>query len=245
MMARLQGWFFNFIGTGLVCLAGAVQAASFPAQSYSLLPRQADGGVLFQCSAPGAHAVYLAGDFNGWAHNDGGKISDRQFAMQGPGTNGVWRKVVKLDPGLYKFKFNINGSPDGWFAPDTAYERDADGNVVLRVGPSGEVMIHSARNADWKPQRTERGMLFQLFAPDAFSVYLAGNFNQWAVNNDGLVSSPQYAMEGPDSNGVWRAEVSVPAGEAHYRFVVDGDHWVADPNVDETDKDGNSVLVVK
>ena len=36
--------------------------------------------------------------------------------MSGPDTNGVWRKVVKLDAGTYRFKFNLNGEPAGWFA---------------------------------------------------------------------------------------------------------------------------------
>ncbi len=230
----------------LVCgWLGAAGADTFPAQSYALLPQQTEGGVLFQCLAPGAHAVYLAGDFNGWAHNDGGKITDGQFAMQGPDTNGVWRKVVKLDPGVYIFKFNLNGEPSGWFAPETIDEHDADGNAVVRVGPSGEVLMHSARNAAWKPQRTSRGVLFQFYAPAAFVVYLAGDFNQWGLNKDGLVFFPQYKMYGPDTNGVWSADVGLAAGEYHYQFVVDGDHWVADPNGDETDADGHSVLVVK
>ena len=226
-------------------LGVAARADTFPAQSYALLPRQAEGGVLFQCRAPDAHAVYLAGDFNAWAHNDNGKITDPQYAMQGPDTNGVWRKVLKLDPGVYKFKFNLDGVGAGWFAPETIDEHDPDGNAVLRVGPSGEVMMHSAHNAAWKPQATSRGVLLQFYAPIAFVVYLAGDFNQWAFNKNGLVFLPQYKMFGPDTNGVWSADVGLPAGEYHYQFVIDGDQWVDDPNVDETDKDGHSVLVVK
>ena len=49
------------------CLCGDVLAGSFPDQPYTLLPQPAEGGVVFQCYAPDAHVVYLAGDFNGWA----------------------------------------------------------------------------------------------------------------------------------------------------------------------------------
>src|SRR2546425_726638 len=97
-------------------------AGPFPAQPPGLLPRKSDGGVLFQCSAPDAKTVYLAGDFNEWAHNDGGRITDPAFAMMN--NNGLWNKVVKLDAGIHRFKFNINGDATGWFAPDSAEERD-------------------------------------------------------------------------------------------------------------------------
>lgn len=204
-----------------------------------------DDGVLFQCQTNGARVVYLAGDFNGWASNEGGRITKPEFAMQGPDTNGVWRKVVKLDAGTYRFKFNINGEPDGWFAPDSIDERDGDKNAILRVTGSGDVVVRSTRNPDWKPQRTERGFLFQVYAPDAFIVYLAGDFNDWAKNRDGLAVDPKFAMQGPDSNGVWQATVPLLPGRRLYQFVIDGDRWVTDPNADETDNENHSVLVVK
>ena len=208
-----------------------------------LAVQKTNNGVLFQCQTNGAGVVYLAGDFNGWAHNDAGKITDPATAMTE--SNGVWRKVVKLDAGTYHFKFNFNGDPTGWFAPDSIDECDADGNAIFRVKPSGEVIVRSGLNPAWKPTRTQRGMLFELFAPDAFIVYLAGGFNAWGKNRDGLVSDPKFAMQGPDSDGVWRAEVELPPGRHAYQFVINGDKWIADPNADERDADGRSVAEVK
>ena len=210
-----------------------------------LAVQKSDDGVLFQCQTNGARVVYLAGDFNEWAHNQGGRISDAAFAMSGPDTNGVWRKVVKLDAGTYRFKFNLDGDPTGWFAPDSIDERDADGNAILRVKSAGEVVARGAHNSAWKPQRTDRGVLLQCYAPNAHIVYLAGDFNGWARNRDGLVFDPQFAMRGPDSNGVWRADVDLPFGRHLYQFVIDGDQWKSDPNADESDAEGHSVLVVK
>jgi 1,4-alpha-glucan branching enzyme len=116
------------------------------------VPQKAEGGVLFQCYAPEARAVYLAGDFNGWANNVDGRITNAEFAMSGPDTNGVWRKTVKLDPGVYRFKFNLNGEASGWFAPDSIDELDGDKNAIIHVDASGDVVVRSAHNPRWRPQ---------------------------------------------------------------------------------------------
>jgi 1,4-alpha-glucan branching enzyme len=223
----------------------AFAQTNFPPQPFSLHPQKSDDGVVFQCYAPNAKVVYLAGDFNGWAQNVDGRITKPEFAMSGPDTNSVWRKTIKLDAGAYRFKFNLNGEATGWFAPDSIDERDGDKNAIFRVTATGDVVIRSTRNPKWKPQQTERGVLFQFYAPDAFVVSLAGDFNDWGKNRDGLVSDPQFAMTGPDSNGVWRVGVELKPGRHLYQFVIDGDRWTADPNADENDKENHSVLVVK
>ena len=210
-----------------------------------LVVSRTNDGVLFQCQTNGVRAVYLAGDFNGWAQNEGGRISKGEFAMTGPDTNGVWRKVLPLDPGTYRFKFNVNGESTGWFTPDSIDERDADKNAIFRVTGSGDVIVRSARNEKWKPQRTEQGVRFQFYAPAAHIVYLAGDFNAWGQNRDGLVYDPQFAMTGPDADGVWRIEVELKPGRYLYQFVVDGDQWKADPNAEENDNENHSVVVVK
>jgi len=235
-------------GALLVLLAittTAVAQTQFPPQSLSMLPQKTNGGILFQCYAPGAHVVYLAGDFNAWANNVDGRITDSAFAMSGPDTNGVWRKTVKLDAGAYHFKFNMNGEGNGWFAPDSIDERDGDKNVVLHISASGEVLITSGRNPKWKPRYTSHSVLLACYAPKAHLVYLAGDFNNWAYNRDGLVFDPQFAMRGPDGDGVWHAEVELKPGRHFYEFVIDGDHWIADPNGEETDKEKHSVVEVK
>jgi glycosidase len=82
---------------------------------------------------PGSNpsVVYLPGEFNNWGNNNGGVISDPQFAMiQDPGT-GIWYKTERLRvggpnplpnpqngiPGAYQYKFNEGGSSGGWL-PD-------------------------------------------------------------------------------------------------------------------------------
>jgi 1,4-alpha-glucan branching enzyme len=217
----------------------------FPPQAFSLRPQKAEGGVLFQCYAPAARIVYLAGDFNGWANNVDGRITNAEFALSGPDANGVWHKTVKLDPGVYRFKFNLNGEASGWFAPDSIDELDADKNAIIHVDTHGDAVVRSAHNPGWRPQHTEHGVIFQCYAPEAHLVYLVGDFNEWGHNRDGLVFDPKFAMNGPDTDGVWRATIELKPEQHAYQFVIDGDHWIADPNAEESDDNGHSTLVVK
>jgi hypothetical protein len=147
-------------------------------------------------------------------------------------TNGIWRKVVKIEPGTWRFKFNFNGETNGWFAPDG--EHDADGNTIFRVRPTGDVEIRNAHDPKYRPRQTERGVMFQCLAPEAHIVYLAGDFNAWAKNRDGLVFDPEFVMT--PSSGVWTVTVSLPPGKHEYQFVADGDRWLGD---------GHSVVEVK
>lgn len=61
---------------------------------------------------------------------------------------------------------------------------------------------------------------FLLSAPDAQQVMLAGDFTGW---------QPAHSMTrtGP---GVWTVVVPLEPGVHSYAFVIDGDHWVPDPN---------------
>ncbi len=61
---------------------------------------------------------------------------------------------------------------------------------------------------------------FRIYAPEATSVQVAGEFNDW---------NPLDGRMEPDIDaGVWTLDVRLPAGRYRYRFVVDG-AWVEDP----------------
>ena len=60
---------------------------------------------------------------------------------------------------------------------------------------------------------------FELLAPDAEKVYLAGNFNNWDTRAN---------LMKKDKKGTWRITVSLKPGRYEYRFFKDGD-WENDP----------------
>ncbi len=56
-------------------------------------------GVMFSIGALNAERVQLAGDFNDWTL-DGSEMEP---------LGGVWRKIVKLPPGRYRYRYVIDG----------------------------------------------------------------------------------------------------------------------------------------
>lgn len=80
---------------------------------------------------------------------------------------------------------------------------------------------------------------FELVAPNAHSVSLAGSFNGWQPAGVKLVRR---------DGGLWSATIALPIGEYEYQFVVDGDRWIPDPTAHAQVQDGfggtNSVIVV-
>lgn len=80
---------------------------------------------------------------------------------------------------------------------------------------------------------------FVLFAPEARTVSLVGDFNGWDPHATPLVQ--RY--------GVWTALVSLEPGRHVYSFVIDGKQWVADTDAPRAPDDEfgrpSSVLLVR
>lgn len=80
---------------------------------------------------------------------------------------------------------------------------------------------------------------FELAAPDARVVAVAGSFNGWRADALPMLR---------DREGVWTVTVPLPVGEHRYQFVVDGAQWRSDPTAHAQVDDGfggaNSVIVV-
>src|SRR3954451_24895607 len=56
------------------------------------------------------------------------------------------------------------------------------------------------------------------------TVHVAGDFNGW--------SSTATPLTDANADGVFRARLELPEGVHHYKFVLDGSKWVADPGAD-------------
>lgn len=73
------------------------------------------------------------------------------------------------------------------------------------------------------------------------TVHLTGDFAGWDPH--------AFAMHDEDGDGVWTITLRLPRGQHLYKFVVDGDQWMEDPNnpdkVDDNHGGFNSVLTVR
>ena len=82
---------------------------------------------------------------------------------------------------------------------------------------------------------------FVLVAPDAKSVAVVGDFNNWGLNDTALVAE--------NHNGVWSVSAPVKAGVHRYAFLVNGKQYVADPSAPRSSGDDfgmpSSALVVE
>ncbi len=63
-------------------------------------------------------------------------------------------------------------------------------------------------------------VVFSLDAPDASSVAVVGDFNQWNPKSNLLVKG----------ENVWSTEILLKKGNTYlYNFLIDGDKWITDP----------------
>jgi hypothetical protein len=122
---------------------GKAAEATVPAEVFASLAGPAlkplgDGRfeATFRFKAPaGTKAVYLAGTFNGWKPNE--------LKMDGPDKAGAFTRRLELKPGLYEYKFVVEGrtwTPD----PDNMHQLGPDRNSAVWVG----IKPHQAPTAE-------------------------------------------------------------------------------------------------
>ena len=82
---------------------------------------------------------------------------------------------------------------------------------------------------------------FVLVAPEARSVAVVGDFNNWGLGDTALVAE--------NHHGVWSVSAPVRTGVHRYAFLVNGKQWVADPTAPRAAGDDfgqpSSALVVE
>jgi hypothetical protein len=82
-----------------------------------------------------------------------------------------------------------------------------------------EVVAEEKRVGMAKPAQIVKQFLF--YAPEANSVRIVGNFNNWVPTKESLMERSQ--------DGTWSKGVTLSPGKYQYRFLVD-DIWVEDKN---------------
>jgi len=119
----------------------------------------------------------------------------------------------------------------------TGYSTHRDGGVT-----TGQQVAAVAGHPQLPDSLTPRVVKFVLIAPDAKRVAVVGDFNGWDASANPMTTRT------PD--GQWTVFVPLQPGLHQYSFVVDGDHFLADPSAPLAPDDGfgasrtNSVVVV-
>jgi 1,4-alpha-glucan branching enzyme len=89
-------------------------------------PEIVEGGAVFRFYDPDAKRVFLVGDFNNWAPN-----SDPMKDLNG---DGHWSLFYPLRPGVYQYKFVVDGS---WIPDPRNSVSESDGfdgiNSVVKM----------------------------------------------------------------------------------------------------------------
>lgn len=80
----------------------------------------------------------------------------------------------------------------------------------------------------YKVNPKTRKTVFRIKLPEAHSVSLVGDFNNWHTDATSMKR---------DKNGVWKVELKLDAGEYQFRYFVDYNYWLND---DEATKVANA-----
>ena len=179
--------------------------------------------VTLEVDSPDAKTVHAAGQFNEW------KADDVELEK---GDDGIWRATLNLDPGTYTYKFIIDGQD--WVEdpgnPDKVADPYGGNNSLLTVGggtfavggrlPAEPAAPLAAAAAVEAKIYSAGDVVLELDRPDASTVHVAGEFNNWQADDTAL-------EQGED--GIWRVTLTLEPGRYEYKFVVDGQEWIEDP----------------
>ena len=167
------------------------------------------------------------------------------------------KEPVAIDPGLdSRVMAAIEEQPlaskstllDGWLSRRWTIRFSPAGGLAAAAVVATVILAASllTRGRELPPpagpstqQTSGEVMQFVLVAPDAKSVALVGDFNDWSLSATRLARQP--------GDGVWWVTVSLPPGRYRYAFIVDGDSWRSDPNapvVEDEFGGSNSVVTI-
>ena len=132
----------------------------------------------------------------------------------------------------------------GWLAPRPRIAQRPAWAAALAAGVVAVVSRwHAARRPHTRAVAAVETIpvQFVLVAPEARSVAVVGDFNNWGLDDSALVAE--------NHNGVWSVSAPVRTGVHRYAFVVNGKQWVADPTAPRAAGDDfgqpSSALVVE
>jgi hypothetical protein len=135
------------------------------------------------------------------------------------------RAPVRIDPALdERVMAEIRALPAPTAARPAAAWRWAAPLTALAVAATLLLLIG-------RPGSSTRTLQFVLVAPQAATVSLVGDFNDWDA-----ARTPMRPLRA--DGAVWSAVVPLPPGRYHYAFLVNGSRWLPDPAAPTASDDG-------
>lgn len=183
-----------------------------------------DVAVTFTYTDPAATSVGVAGEFSNWT-----------ILPMEKGADAKWTKTLHLKPGYYGYKFVINGN-DWVFDPANPLRKMVNDieNSAISVGgvsaPAGSGLATAT---------------FTYVNPQAKSVHVAGEFNNWLDASEGKITAkPEWALSN-DGAGNWKLVKQLRPGKYQFKYVLDGGgtpaQWVTAAGL-PISAEGNSIL---
>lgn len=112
--------------------------------------------------------------------------------------------------------------------------------VLAAMVVGATVTVRMLRTPEPNVASSASAVPFVIYVPDAESVALVGDFNDWDTG-----ATP---LRRTGSSGAWVVTVPLLPGRYRYAFVIDGTRWLADPGAPRAPDDDfgtpNSVLTV-
>ena len=146
--------------------------------------------------------------------------------------------------------FLLAGCGETTGSPDASREADAGSVDTFEPDPDtrSDVGVDTVEQKDTTEAdvtlRACNRVVFEYEAPNAKSVWVTGTFTDWAKTpSEGAIEMSK------SGDGTWSVETTIRMeGRHQYKFIVDGDKWVTDPDNPNRADDGeggkNSVLRV-
>lgn len=191
--------------------------------------KEGENEIKFKLEYNGEDQVYVAGSFNDW------QATATPMEREGD----YWIKEMELEPGEYQYKFVIEG--EKWITdpnnPQTADDGYGGENSVINVGEGTPQRVE--KKSEPTQKKTDSGLVeFKLEYNGEDQVYVAGSFNDWQATTNPMQREGDY----------WIKKMELEPGEYQYKFVIDGEKWITDPDNPQTTDDGyggeNSVITV-
>ena len=204
-----------------VLLCGSARAGVVTLGSYTEYDQT------FQYTNPAAKSVSVAGEFSNW--------SEVPLTRD---EKGAWSRTLHLKPGYYGYKLVVDGE---WILDPANPLRKTVNDLEDSAVSVGGVQSSSGPASGVNKIPT----LFSYSDARASSVLLAGEFNNWADNEDGKVTGHTEWLLKSDGAGNWTLSVPLVPGRYKFKYVIDGGaRWEKDPRYPST-TDDNSLIEVR